>query len=79
MQAENLFNKKIPILMEETKRGKGSEISGLCPVHTLGDNEIAADLGVEITSTVTEEGIFKLGEKEEVSLGDEGIEETMRE
>ena len=62
MIAENPYGKKIPIILEENKRGKGSQINGLCPSHTLADNEIAVELGIDISSTISEEGALKVEE-----------------
>ena len=79
MEAESVFGKKIPVVLDEmVKRGNGSETHGLCPAHTLGDHEVAKELGIDIVSSVNDEGVLKLGEKE-VVLDDPEIEEEVKE
>lgn len=53
MIVENPFGKKVPVVFEGSKRGRGSEIHPLCPAHTASDNELVSDLGLDITSTVS--------------------------
>lgn len=54
MVALNSFDNKIPVIFETFKRGIGSEIHVLCPSHTAADNDIVADYGINIASTVSE-------------------------
>ena len=74
-----MFGKKIPVVLDNVvKRGNGSEIYGLCSAHTLGDHEVAKELGINAVSSVNDEGVLKLGEKE-VVLDDPEIEEEVKE
>ena len=41
MWVENTLGKRIPIIFEETRKGRGSEIHPVCPAHSMGDHDIA--------------------------------------